>query len=412
MVFCQKPDLSAADIARSSGDTAKSVLQLIGPYVLKAEDRTAHQIMADRQLINQKFVRKGAVEGLISTEVRDVMDAAAQEAVRARDLNAAADKSFWGRVKNKFKMSARTLRICMVVLGAVVGAFLIWDLCTHWDDLTPAGQALSVIQIVIEFGIVAIGILEILLPATAWIPVVGQILFIAATVFAICILIWGTPKPQPSATEEFVKRMKDGWVKNLDDPPSPLLEYSINLPAGTSPDLSIEIVAKNKTGSDVKLISPTIDLSHGSPSPDSIASIVLNFSAGTDDPSLFTDAAFWLDGATPAKEKVPGAGKCGSDRSEACYVKKILTPNGTNARNREYQFRIEFQKLPTAMVESVLKAREGFKMTMKGKIGKEGTTTLKIVEARPGALTCIVVFTVKRDKNNGTYSLGLEESDV
>lgn len=314
-------------------------------------------------------------------------------------------------MRNRYAVNAKWLRGLNIVLGLAFTAFLIWDLCAHWKDMSPGQAALGIIQIVLDFAVVVCEVLALVIPACSIIPVIGQVAMVLAVVVGVLVLIFGDTQPQPTPGEEFILRVRHGkdgtpgWLSTLDAPPKPLLTYTFTPTEGPrDTDCTVEIKAENKTGKDIELIQVAENLDHGDPAPDKLASVLFTFASGTDDPCLFSNTTFCLASENmAAAARAGGAGICSLEwmGSPMCMETKLLKPNGTNARITQWDFRIVATP-PTggseaaAAPKTMFAADQVFKMTVSGRLAKQGTSALKCTEARPGAPACVKIVTFTR----------------
>jgi hypothetical protein len=380
-VFLNVKNMSESEIAKASADMARSAFDILSPVLIRREAKTLVEWAADTALVNQKLRMN------LPTDVRSLTRAQAREMVYLEREVAEQQATFWGRLKKKFSISPRFARFIGIALGAVVVGFLIWDLCNSWSRLSGTGKALSVLQIILESGAVVCAIIG-LFSACSIIPVIGQVCMVLALVVAILLIFFGQPEREKTPGENFVDSMKDpnnGWLSKIDDPPAPLLDYTISpTDVPKNGDYSLQITAKNNTGHDIEIIA---EAGNKPLSQTELVSVKFSFTTGTDKACLFGNKSF--SDAADAKD-----GKFSFTGPNGVFKTTVLPPNGSGETLTGYDFRV-FRAQSNLASNLTLANGASFTMTVAGKGGSgDKDFTLKIIEERPGAACALKVQTL------------------
>ena len=388
---------------------------IVKPHLIRQEAKTLVQAHAEIAVLNEKLTRSGQSGPLISESVDNIVKRINAEAIEIEKTAAASkDCRFVKWLKSKFQVSARTVRIMSCVLGAIVVGFLIWDLAANWGKMNTAGRALSIIAIVLECAIIILDIMAIALPAVACIPIIGQVLMVVALLVGIFLILFGSHRDEPlSSGEQFVEKMSNGWVKNLDSPPTPLLTYTVSPTKlrRNSDSASLAVTVENKTSQDITWMLPSSDLATQSLSSTQVASVEFGLTSGKDEICLFSQPFQ----PSESSKQVVSPGKWSVELGSQKLETKLLAPNGTNESNTEYSLRLvpPTPKMPDTPAAKAAAAdpavmiaaapiifAKGSSITMKveGKVGNGKTDfSLTIREARPGAPAALKVVSIGKD---------------
>ena len=380
-VFLNRKNMSDSEIARASADMARSVFDILSPILIRREAKTYVEWAADVALVNQRLRMR------LPTSLRAFSRANAREMVFLEHKAAAQEATFLGRLRKKFSISTRVARVLGIALGVVVVAVLIWDLCKSWSRLSGTGKALSTLLIVLESAALICTLIGVFTACTI-IPIIGQVIMVFAIVVGILLYFFGQPEREKTPGEKFVDSMKasDSWVSKLDDPPAPLLDYTITpTEVPKNADYALQITAKNNTGQDLDVIA---EPGKESLSNTELVSVKFGFTSGSDGICLFSNKSF-----SDSSHVADGVGKC-SFSGPSVFKASLITPNGTSDTFTGYDYRmVGFASKAT------LAKGASFTVTVAGKGGSgDRDFTLKVCEERPDIPCALRVQTLSRKK--------------
>ena len=169
-------------------------------------------------------------------------------------------KNVASEIGKKRGVTLKFLKGLDMALGIAFAAFQAWDMAEHWKEVSKIQRAFAVLQCALIFIVTICEILAFVFPATACIPVIGAIAAVLCLVvgFFITFLIGDREpqKPKPTDGETWMANKKRN-LESWDDPPSPLLDYKIDVVKDSNKIgqvVQLKLTATNKAGADTELI--------------------------------------------------------------------------------------------------------------------------------------------------------------
>ena len=364
----------------------------------------------NEQVDNNHSLRDTFMEGVNNEEqpnhsadildhVVDDMSQGEKIQVEASDQEPPEDMPPAGREPwKKFTTGEKLLKCANIAVGIAFTIAMSLDLKDNWDNITDAGKALNVLQIVIQgltvlvdaavlVGDAMVSAASIAADCTMMValPVIGAVLAAIGIVVMVVLMFLDTYKPKEpplSPAETFFKDVGQPLVNGFADPPAISLTYTAPaaVTSGT-PQSRITITATNNTNQDVTLTRSTLTLE-----------------VGADDAALFSDpTAPWavVDSFDPSNAStLSTAGTVGA--GPATIVTGKLTPQARGEGLSEYDLALLGPQTAGTSGPLVVKKGESLQVVWLGTVNKAGSTVLQIIETLVNGDKCRFLANVVR----------------